>query len=296
MSIHAEPPGTPGRADAGVAADPAAPRGRVLFLCPQPFFEWRGSPIRVGFDVRALTELGYAVDLLVMPVGADRDIPGVRLHRAPNLLRVRSLPIGPSAAKAVLDIGLFFRAWGLIRRHRYVAIHGVEETGALAVILARMARCRCIFEKHSDPGSYRRGRLRNLVMAAYARVEAFTIRRADAIIGTGPGLVEQARRLSPRGSVHHIFDIPSSLEEADPARVAAARAQRLAPGEGPLVMYVGSFAVYQGVDLMFESLPRVVRAAPQTRIAIVGGSPEDIARAQARLAQAGAGGRCGSSG
>ena len=76
---------------------------RVLFISPQPFFQWRGSPIRVGFDVRALAGLGYDVDFLTLPVGEEMQIPGVRIVRVPNLFRVAQVPIGPSAVKLAFD-------------------------------------------------------------------------------------------------------------------------------------------------------------------------------------------------
>ena len=110
---------------------------RILLIAPQPFFQWRGSPIRVSFNAQALAELGYAVDLLVMPVGEDRQLPGVTLHRASNFIRAKNLPIGPSSAKAILDIALYFKASALARRNRYDVIHGIEDAGPIAALLAR---------------------------------------------------------------------------------------------------------------------------------------------------------------
>ena len=260
---------------------------RILLISPQPFFQWRGSPLRVRFDAQALAELGYAVDLLVMPVGADLPLPGVTLHRAANIIRAKNLPIGPSLPKAILDLALYFKAAALARRHRYAVIHGIEDAGPIAAVLARRHGARMIFEKHSDPASYKKGFLRNLVMAAYRRVERFSIRRADAVIGTGPALVEQARALAPGKPVHHIFDIPSSLVEADPARAAAARARLNLPGDAVLALYVGSFAVYQGLDLLFRSLPAALAADPRLQVAIVGGSPAEIAARRRELAAGG---------
>ena len=34
---------------------------KVLFISPQPFFQWRGSPIRVAFNLQALADEGYEV-------------------------------------------------------------------------------------------------------------------------------------------------------------------------------------------------------------------------------------------
>ena len=256
---------------------------RVLLISPQPFFQWRGSPLRVRFDVQALAELGYDVDLLVMPVGEDRQIPGVTLHRAPNFIRAKNLAIGPSVPKALLDVALYFKASALARRRRYHVIHGIEDAGPIAAVLARRHGAKMIFEKHSDPASYKKGFLRNGVMAAYRRVERFSIRRADAVIGTGPALVEQAQALAPGKPVHHVFDIPSSLVEPDPVLAQKARERLGLPPDAVLALYVGSFAVYQGIDLLFQAIPLALRKNPNLFFAVVGGSPEQIDKRQTAL-------------
>ncbi len=265
----------------------STPAPRVLLISPQPFFQWRGSPLRVQFNAQALSELGCAVDLLVMPVGEDKAIPGVTLHRARNILGVRNLAIGPSLPKAILDLALFAKAAALARANRYAVIHAIEDAGPIGVCLARRHRTRLIFEKHSDPASYKKGFLRNLIMAAYSRVEAFTIRRADAIIGTGPALVAQAKRIAPGTPAHHIFDIPSSLVEPDPAHTAAAREQMNLPPDSIVALYVGSFAVYQGMDLLFAALPIALRQNPRLHAVIIGGTPGEIATYNARFAALG---------
>ena len=261
---------------------PAAP-GRVLLLVPQPFFQWRGSPIRVGFSALALGQLGYEVDLLVMPFGEDRDIPGVTLHRARNILGARNLSIGPSLAKAVLDVPLFLKARALAGRHPYAVVHGVEEAGALAPWVARRCGAKVVYEKHSDPGSYKQGRIKSLVMAAYARVERYAVAKADAVICTGPGLAEQARAMGPGKPVHHIFDIPSSLAEPSPQASADWRRRWTAPGQDVLALYVGSFAAYQGIDLLFGAIPPACAATPNLRFVIVGGTEAEIAERREAL-------------
>ena len=256
---------------------------RVLLISPQPFFQWRGSPLRVRFNAQALAELGYDVDLLAMPVGEDKQIPGVTLHRAPNLIRATDLPIGPSSAKAILDIALYFKAAALARRRHYHVIHGIEDAGPIAAVLARRHGAKLIFEKHSDPASYMKGFLRNCVMAAYRRVERFSILRADAVIGTGPALVEQAKALAPGKPVHHVFDIPSSLVEPDPVLAQKARERLGLPPGAVLALYVGSFAVYQGIDLLFQAIPLALRRNPNLFFAVIGGSPAQVGVRQTAL-------------
>jgi glycosyltransferase involved in cell wall biosynthesis len=262
---------------------------RVLLISPQPFFQWRGSPLRVRFDAQALAESGYAVDLLVMPVGDDFPIPGVTCHRAPNIVRAKNLPIGPSPAKAILDVSLYFKASALARRNAYAVIHGIEDAGPIAAVLARRHRAKFVFEKHSDPASYKKkgSALRNAVMAAYRCVERFSLTRANAIIATGPALADQARAAAPDTPVHHIFDIPSSLVEPDPSRAAAVRASWALPPDAVVALYVGSFASYQGLGLLFDAIPRACAANPNLHFAVIGGTPDQIADRRAQMEAAG---------
>jgi len=256
---------------------------RILLISSQPFFQWRGTPIRVAFNARSLAELGYEVDLLTLPVGEDLDIPGVRLIRAPNFFGVRNIPIGPSPIKAMFDAVLFFMALGMAVRRRYLVIHGIEDAAAVGAIVAALTRSRLVFEKHSDPASYRKGLVRNAIMWAYARVERFSAHRAGAVITTGPGLAEQVRAAFPGKAVYHISDIPSSLRHAEAAKVEQVRRELRKKPDEKLVAYVGSFAVYQGVDLMFEAIPAVVENDGSARFIIIGGSPDEIERRRRAL-------------
>jgi len=263
---------------------------RILFLSPQPFYKWRGSPIRVAFTLQALAELGHEIDLLTFPFGADRDIPGVRVLRVPNLFRRRSVPIGPSFWKLAYDFLLLGAALRRARKGRYDVIHGVEEGGVIALPVARLAGAALVTEKHSDHASYAGRPLRNLVLRAYAATEKCAMRRADAVIGTGPGLVEQIRSIAPDRRVHLIPDAPSSLREADPDRTARIRARLLRGRDLGVVMYVGSFAVYQGMDLMFEAIPRTLERRPGTLFVVVGGTDAQIEQRRRQMAARGAAG------
>ena len=256
---------------------------RALFLASQPYFQWRGSPIRLGFDIRAIHENGYELDFLTLPIGEDRPVEGVRILRAPNLFRAKKISIGPSPLKLAFDAIMFFEALGMICRRHYDVVHGVEDCGLLAWILGRLARGKVVFEKHSDAGSYKKG----LIIRAYTAVERFVMRHADAVIGTGPGLVKQVEELHCGTPAFCISDIPSSLVEPDPEGTAAARAEVAKAPDEILATYVGSFAVYQGIELLFHSMPAAVRACPRLRFVIIGGTDEEIAHWTAWLTEQG---------
>ncbi|WFB37305.1 glycosyltransferase [Kiritimatiellota bacterium B12222] len=260
---------------------------RVLFLSPQPFFQWRGSPIRVQHNLRALSQLGYDVDLLTLPFGEDVDIENVRIHRVKGIPGVDNVPIGPSFWKIIFDIKLYFKARNLCKHHNYAVIHGIEEAGCLGYFLSRKQQASLVYEKHSDPASYRKNFIRNMIMAAYAQVENFTVQRADAVIATGQGLADAVLRMKPDCHCTHLFDIPSSLAEADQTRIQNCRTELLHEANELLATYVGSFAVYQGIDLLFDSIPLALQKAPQLRFVIIGGSDAEIAERKHALQQAG---------
>lgn len=261
---------------------------QVLLVTSLPYFQWRGSPIRVRFNLLALTELGYEVTLVTVPVGEELPIPGVRVVRVGNPLGVKNLPIGPSLMKLFFDGLLLVKARRVAQRLRPVVVHGIEDTGGIAVVVARSVGAGSVFEKHSDPGLYRGGGLKNVVMGLYRRVEAWVIRRADVVIGTGESLCEQARQVKPGVRAHHIFDLPSSLAEAEAGKREGFR-ERFGGREGVVAMYVGSFEAYQGLDLMFEAIPKAVEECPGLRFVVIGGTKEQIAARQGWLEERGVG-------
>ena len=167
---------------------------RVLFVSPQPFFEARGSSIRVKFNVMALTELGYQVDLLTLPIGNDEPSITARVIRVWNPFNAKTIPIGPSALKLWFDFLLILKGSYLVIRHRYAVLHGTEEAGSICLLLSFLCKAKTIYEKHSDTNSYRntKNRLKSKLLDGYLWVEKQTIKRTNLTIATGPGLAEQA--------------------------------------------------------------------------------------------------------
>lgn len=261
---------------------------KILFLSPQPFFQWRGSPIRVNLNMLALTKSGYSVDLLTLPVGEDKSFENGRVIRVANPLGIKNVPIGPSLSKIFFDALIFMKGVRLCMKNKYSIIHGVEEAGMIAVVLSKLFKTKSIFEKHSDPFSYKKGFLKNIILSIYASVEKMTVKMVDAVVCTGPGLVKQVEEMGSGTRTFHIFDIPSSLVEAEQHEVESIRKILQKNSDEVLIAFVGSFATYQGVDLMFASIPEVVKQCPQARFIIIGGSQEEIANRKMILEKEGA--------
>lgn len=259
-------------------------RKKILFLCPQPFFQWRGSPIRVDFTLKALTEAGYEVDLLVLPGGEDREMPGLKIFRMPNFIGVKKIPIGPSFPKLFFDGVMLVYGFRRIIGQRYEGIHGIEEGAILAAILGFIGRKPFLMEKHSDTESYSKKGLMSLVLKFFKGMEKWAARRAAIRIGTGPGLVDQLKAFSGGKSSRLISDIPSSLKLAEEEGISAWKHRLGIGGDKVFALYVGSFATYQGLALLFEALPDALDQNENLYLIIVGGSEKEISSRKSTLA------------
>jgi glycosyltransferase involved in cell wall biosynthesis len=247
----------------------------ILFISPQPYFQLRGSPIRVNHDVQALSKLGYKVDLLTLPIGEDIEIDGVNLIRIPNPLRIRHINIGPSISKLFFDFFLLIKALKLVSVKNYQVIHGVEDGGVIAAIVNWKYGIRCIYEKHSDLASHKNGLVTRMLLLAFKIVEKWTIRRADAIICTGKGLTSQVKMIKNH-RVYNIVDLPASFYQPSRDEIIRKRQILNLTNDEVLVTFVGSFAVYQGIDLLMETAKLTLQKSSRIRFLIIGGKPDEI--------------------
>lgn len=260
------------------------PESRVLMIAPQPFFEARGAPFCVYQHIKALTTLGYAVDLVTYPLGQSVRLPGLRIFRAPSVPFIRGVKPGPSLAKIPLDISLFLTALLRLRRRKYAFIHTHEEGGLMGAVLSRLFGCQHLYYMHSDLSQVvassefpQNARLIRCVEA----VQRFMIRKADAVIAFYPEIVKSAQALAPGKAIYEILPpaVDEELPAANPSDVRQLR-HDLHLGNGPVLLYTGTLESYQGIDLLIRGIPSILAAHPAARFVIVGGAPDQVRRLQ----------------
>jgi len=248
-------------------------------VAPQPFFRPRGTPFSVLHRVRALSRLGHTVDLVTYPFGESVEVPGLKIHRSVRPPGVRDVPIGPSIPKLLLDGPLFYRAWSLARRAEFNLLHSHEEAGVVGARIARAAGVPHLYDMHSSLPQ----QISNFghfnwapVRAAFRAIERYTLARSDGVIAICPELEEHVVASGYRGPVAMIentldFDVPEfSAAEQEELRA------RLGLRGHPVALYTGTLEEYQGLDMLIEAAPAVLRRVPQTRFVIVGGTSPQI--------------------
>jgi glycosyltransferase involved in cell wall biosynthesis len=264
------------------AAKPA-----VLIVAPQPFYEDRGTPIATRQVATALASLGYDVDLLVYPVGAEQPIDGVCIIRSPNLFAVRSVPIGFSLRKLGLDLGMLGSFWKLVRSRRYAAVHAVEEMAFVAAALHSRVGAVVYDMQSSLPdqlrthAAFRSGPVQRILRG----IEGWLIRNVDAIVCSA-GLKDHVRSQHPRADVTELMYL-SAMASPDPARAAQMRVEHGIAVSARVVLYSGTFEPYQGLDHLVDAMPAVLEAHPDVVFVLVGATQDsdlaDDARVRALL-------------
>ncbi len=264
---------------------------RILMIAPEPFFEPRGTPFSEYHRIRAMTALGHEIDLVTYPFGHNVEIPGLRVFRSLRPPFVRSVKIGPSAAKIPLDILLACSALRRALTGRYEAIHSHEEGGLIGITLSALLRVPHLYDMHSSLPqqlsnfAFSRSRM---LLGAFRVIERFMIRRSRVVIVICPSLEDTVRAVDPSADVVLIENAPGSAEEqATPGQAAEVRARWALGPTTPLVLYTGTFEAYQGLDLLFAAMSAVKKVRPDARLLLAGGKADQVARARADAQHAG---------
>jgi glycosyltransferase involved in cell wall biosynthesis len=247
---------------------------RVLLITAYPFHPWCGAALRARHTAAALAGLGYAVDVLAPPGGEPPELPGVRVVQTPRIPGVGPMRPDGASARGIYRFLLAVWTLALARANRYRIVHAVGAAWPAARLAARLCDGGLVYE--ADPQD-----------PLAARRASRALRRADAVVAAEPEGVDAMRRLGRQSRACLIPDIPGTWQEADEAGRLDARARLGAPPEAPVLTYVGSFRKFQGVDLVFNALPAVLRDEPRARLVMVGGTPQEIVSARAIIRAAG---------
>lgn len=229
---------------------------KILMLAPEPFFQPRGTPISIFFRLKALSDLGHSVDLLTYPIGEDKHFPGVKVLRTPGFPGIKSIKIGPSAAKLPLDFLLMCKTVARLTLSRYDLVFSHEEAGWWGTLLARTWRIPHLYDMHSSlPQQLENFEFARSVLfkGTFLWLERFVLKRSDAIITICPDLynIVKSEGFGPKTVLLENFlefDHPEySAEDYLSIR------RNYAPGGEKIVLYAGNFQPYQGVKRLVEA-------------------------------------------
>jgi glycosyltransferase involved in cell wall biosynthesis len=265
---------------------------RILMLAPEPFFEPRGTPFSEYHRIKALAELGHQVDLVTYPIGRDVELPNLRIFRSVGLPFVRTVRIGPSVTKLVLDSLMLFTILRRVVAKRYDAIHSHEEMGLVGVWLARWLGIPHLYDMHSSLpqqlSNFKYSKS-SMLRGLFTWAEGQMVHKSDVVITICQELQDTVTGMGAGERSLLIENVMGGdVDEAPSQSGAAMRAAWKIPPNVPLALYTGTFEAYQGVDMLIEAAAIVAARRADARVLIVGGEPAQVEAARAKAAAAGA--------
>lgn len=261
-------------------------------LAPEPFFEPRGTPFSEYHRIKALGELGHHVDLVTYPIGRDVNLPGLRIFRSLRPPFVRSVRIGPSPRKVVLDALMLLTIFRRVLSTRYDAVHSHEEMGLVGVWLSKWLGVPHLYDMHSSLpqqlGNFKYSRSRSL-RRLFGWAEDRMVHGSDVVVTICRELQDTVEGMGAGPRALLIENVMGGDVEEPPSMTAAeVRARWNVAPEAALVLYTGTFEAYQGVDLLIDAAAELARTHPAARVLIVGGEPGQVAAARASAEERGA--------
>lgn len=262
---------------------------RILVLAPHPYYVDRGTPIDLDLLLRAFSERGDTVDVVIYNEGEDRHYPGVSLYRIRDLGRIRTLRPGFSIRKLIADAWLLALAWKLMRRNRYDVVHAGEEMVFSGLWFKWLYRVPYVYDMDSSIAQQMVEKLPWLRPMAWLLngCERFVARRCVAAAPVCNALADLARQ----HGVPHMVTLHDISQLKDPDRPATGWLKAQLGTTRPILMYVGNLEAYQGVDLLLEAYALAVEQGAEVDLVIAGGSDEDIARYRENASMRGLAGR-----
>ncbi|UCH88144.1 MAG: glycosyltransferase family 4 protein [Thermoplasmata archaeon] len=253
---------------------------KILMVAPEPFFQPRGTPFSVFHRTKALSKFGYKIDILTYHVGQDVRIPNTRIIRNRKVPFIRKIKLGPSIKKIIVDFFLFMKGFSLLKKGNYNYIHVHEEAGFLGIFYKKFTGLPMIYDMHSSIPEQMVNfnfSTRPAAIKIMTWVEKKIIQNADVVIGICPNLAETVHSIDPPKKTYVIENTPMV---EDLKRVSETERKKFKKTWGlkgvKVILYTGTLEIYQGIELMIDSVPYVVKKYPDVKFVLVGGSPPQI--------------------
>jgi len=252
---------------------------KIAVIAPQPYIAIRGTSLANLRLARALADSGHIVHMITYPIGSAPAHPGVLVHRCRPIPFIRSVGIGFSAAKLLLDLSLAARAFRAINGAGFDCIHAVEEAVFIGIPLGRRNRIPVIYDMDSilshEVGGHLIGGIPP-VMHIVRAAERWAIRRSTIVLTISRAMADHVKLIDPAKDVVIVPDVPLGGSVGYPERARPEIPRDLRGRK--VIVYAGSSACYQGLDLLVSAMRRVIARCPEAVLIVVGGDERDIKR------------------
>jgi glycosyltransferase involved in cell wall biosynthesis len=187
---------------------------------------------------------------------------------------IQNVRIGPSKAKILLDVLVFFKAIQMLMLKRYDVIHTHEEASFFGMFLAKIFRTRHLYDMHSvlskQLSNFSFGN-KPIFIKIFHLLESMVLKTCDAVITVGPDLEKFVKFTAPGVRVVMIENIALQAYKTSvqPDQVTELKKQLNINGRLPIV-YAGTYEPYQGLDMALDAVTIVAKQYPNVLFIFLG--------------------------
>ncbi len=258
---------------------------RILMVAPTPFFADRGCHVRILGELQALNTLGHVTIVCTYHLGSD--IEGTRTVRTLRIPWYRRLAAGPSVHKFYIDLLLLWKVlqtcWSFQPDVIHAHLHEGIVIGKIASFVFRVPVVADLQGSLTDeildhgfipqwPWLVRTSRwIEEQINRMPHQLIASSINTAQ--LARGHSRAEETALVIEDGVDAQLFH-PRPFDPVLRARLGIGPADKV-------VVFIGVLSPYQGIDLLLESMPMVLREASPVKFLILG-YPDEGYRQRAR--------------
>lgn len=252
---------------------------KILMIASLPFFTARGTPISIRSRLEVLSNLGHEVDVITYHVGDDIEIPGIKILRIINMPFIKEVPVGPSFKKIFLDIFVFFKSLRYLISRRYDLIHTHEEASYFGALFSKIFKIRHLYDFHSSlPQAMKNfGYEHRYLIYPLELLESRVINSCHGLITISNDLDSYVMSMNdkiPRVLIENFqdYDFNSLNKEC----LASFKLYHPELNDKNIVLYAGTFELYQGLELLIASAELVIKNTENTIFVLAGGRQSQI--------------------
>lgn len=261
----------------------AVPRFRVAMIAACPMPARRGTPLRIERLTEALIARGHHVELITYHVSDDAQTLEFPVHRIFNKRVYWRMPAGPNLRKlALYDPALAIKVWRVLGGSRFDVIHAHHLEGLLVALPSRL--------RHGVPIVYDAHTMLSSELPSYGpgfskRVVSTVGRWFDGVLPNAADHVASVTTdIRDRLTVRHGLSPDQISVVTNGVETGCFRVPGVSPRADGLtrLIYTGTLAPYQDVDLLLEAFAVARRARADLRLCMAVSSPFDSYEALAR--------------
>jgi len=236
----------------------------MVAACPMP--ARRGTPLRIERLAEALAARGHHVELIAYHVADGPQPLGVPVHRIFRHPVYWHMPVGPSVRKLVFyDPALSWKLSRVLTAGQFDVIHAHHVEGLLVALPLRLRhRIPLVYDAHTmlsaELPSYATGLTRSAFAALGGWLDGVLPRRADHVVAVTSDIRD--RLVAAHGLQPDRVSVVTNGVETDSFRVETP------PRRDELIrlIYTGTLAAYQNVDLLLEAFARARQVRRDLRL------------------------------